>query len=209
MHMFKAHGCKAQVRLFATAETCPICLVHFHDRPRLLYHLKYSSPGCLPKLLHHADPVTEQEADLLDAADAEQRREERRKGVGLRKAWLPAVRLHGPRIQVQLPAFEDPGPCVPCGGFSPPLNFNFCKGRYPDQQGSTAAASQDPAPEQNKVQAIARAIMKKIQAGGRYLPPSHGQYKLWTLYTDRDKRKDSPSREPQPRCRLGCNALSH
>ena len=165
MHMFKSHGCKAQARLFATNGTCKICLKHFHNRPRLLYHLSYSAPSCFSKLLHIGTPLTIEEADNLDEIDAQSVRKDRKKGIGLRRAWLPALRLQGPLQHIKVPTSEDPGHCVPCGGINGPLHFYMCKGRQP---------ADAPELEVNKMQALARSLIRKIQAGGAEAPaPVH------------------------------------
>jgi hypothetical protein len=98
VHMFKAHGRKQLCRWYAAHDVCDSCLRKFHDRPRLLVHLAQSSPRCLEHLLHVHVPLQDGEVAVLDEVDRVQRRLDKRRGISLRQALLPAVQSSGPRL---------------------------------------------------------------------------------------------------------------
>ena len=108
MHRYRAHGVRRPARRFADSTACGACLQDFHTRGRILYHLTYSAPTCLDRLAAWREPLAEHEADALDAAETQRRKDLGRRGLDV-AARLPVCRQSGP----QLPPPPPPPPLAP------------------------------------------------------------------------------------------------
>ena len=95
-HMCSQHGEKNELRRYVWGSTCPICLMHFHTRPRLLHHLKCRSKLCPVLLVSHYPPMPIDETSALDAVDGEDIRVLRSLGHPPTFAAVPAFRAAGP-----------------------------------------------------------------------------------------------------------------
>jgi len=103
-HRYKAHGIKVAARRFASSTTCAACNKQFCTRPRLIVHLQYSSRRCLPWLLLHSMPISEEEALALDEAAAVKVLEERRSGIRQPDSRMPvglAAEKKVPQVQLE------------------------------------------------------------------------------------------------------------
>ena len=103
-HRYKAHGIKVAARRFASSTTCAACNKQFCTRPRLIVHLQYSSRRCLPWLLLHSKPISEEEALALDEAAAVKVLEERRSGIRQPDSRMPvglAAEKKVPQVQLE------------------------------------------------------------------------------------------------------------
>ena len=66
LHRKVKHGARNPVDLLVDSVFCPICLLYFHDRIRLLNHLKYRSTICKLNLLAVGPLISAKRADELD-----------------------------------------------------------------------------------------------------------------------------------------------
>ena len=93
-HRHRRHGIKNTLRLFFSGTCCQACMLEFHSRERLLYHLKQAR-SCRDFVLLQP-PLTEEEAEQLDHVARTEQRDNRRRGLQPRHAQLAAFRLPGP-----------------------------------------------------------------------------------------------------------------
>lgn len=96
LHEFKVHGIKDCLRKYVNTVFCPICMVMFHTRERLLNHLKYRSPTCKTNILLGQPVLTEEEANNLDSQDAHNFVLMQKAGKRRHHCDAPAYRLQGP-----------------------------------------------------------------------------------------------------------------
>ena len=75
---------------------CIACMKCFHSRPHLAYHLTRDSPKCLQHLVAVSSPLSPGEKKDIDARDAKRKREAKKKGLEIRSASVPMVRVPGP-----------------------------------------------------------------------------------------------------------------
>eukprot|EP00438_Fugacium_kawagutii_P011176 Skav227750 [mRNA] locus=scaffold3513:523629:524477:- [translate_table: standard] len=64
-HVFKQHGLANVAHRYATGNHCRACLKVYHDRERLVHHLKYYRTGCLLKLSVSVLPLTDEELEEI------------------------------------------------------------------------------------------------------------------------------------------------
>lgn len=88
-HRQRVHKQYVAARSFVLSSRCPACRKDFHTRPRALKHVQYQSTKCLPWLLEHGTPVSEDLARSLDSADAVKLCEERRSGIRTKETRMP------------------------------------------------------------------------------------------------------------------------
>ena len=78
---------------------CPICLLDFHTRTRLLNHLKYRSKLCATTLLSSEVPLISREnADELDSKERDFHRALYARGQRRHKAKENVFRVPGPLL---------------------------------------------------------------------------------------------------------------
>ena len=100
LHQFKAHGIKAIERRYISSDHCPICLIKFWSRTRVINHIKRRSTICKENLLIAPPHLTEEEADKLDEAESVAVAALAKKGCKPAFASRPCVQLQGPLVQV-------------------------------------------------------------------------------------------------------------
>ena len=93
-HRQRVHQQYVAARSFVLSSRCPACKKDFHTRPRALKHVQYQSTRCLPWLLEHGIPVSDDLARSLDAADAAKLCEERRSGIRSKETRMPVDTTH-------------------------------------------------------------------------------------------------------------------
>ena len=75
---------------------CPVCMLHFHNRVRVLNHIKYRSPICKLSLTMKGPALSLQETKELDMSIRPFRREQYAHGLRAHSATEPVFRLCGP-----------------------------------------------------------------------------------------------------------------
>jgi len=95
-HMYRCHGVKNEIRRFMRETHCLACLMQFHSRERLFHHLSVSQARCRGWYYARVQPLSPQEADVLDKECACIQRALVHKGLHPRRALRRAVRLCGP-----------------------------------------------------------------------------------------------------------------
>eukprot|EP00438_Fugacium_kawagutii_P028947 Skav223612 [mRNA] locus=scaffold1522:66967:69546:- [translate_table: standard] len=94
-HVFKQHGLANIAHRFAIGNQCRACLKVYHDRDRLVHHLKYYRTGCLLKLSVTVAPLTDEAlADLSSDQQAAKHSAKRRQRAG-GHVW-PVTQAAGP-----------------------------------------------------------------------------------------------------------------
>lgn len=114
LHMFKVHNQKDPCRLYLPKGTlhCPVCLVFFHSRERVLNHVRYRSQICRSNLVY-MPKMTENEADEIDHELACANRELIHQGKRRHTADRPAIQMAGPiKLHIQP---SHPSPHHPLG----------------------------------------------------------------------------------------------
>jgi hypothetical protein len=96
LHMKVVHDILDPVHMLVDDVFCPVCLLYFHNRVRLLNHLKYRSSVCRLNLVLQGPLLSSERARELDIACRAHRRELYAKGLRAHAALFPVVRLHGP-----------------------------------------------------------------------------------------------------------------
>ena len=66
VHLFKVHHIKSIERKYVNTTHCPICMIEFWTRERILNHLRYKSQVCRQNLLLRGPLLSDCEADSLD-----------------------------------------------------------------------------------------------------------------------------------------------
>ena len=82
---------------------CPVCMLYFHNRVRVLNHLKYRSKVCRLSLLLQGPCISKDEAQSLDVDCREEKRKLYALGLRAHAATNPVFRLTGP---IPLPPFS-------------------------------------------------------------------------------------------------------
>ena len=114
LHQFKAHGIRNLCRQYVAGSVCPLCLVNFHTRERLLNHVRYRSIICRKYVMKGPPPLSMEEADQLDADDRLKMRQLRSAGNRKHSATRDdgvCHRAHGPllhNIDVPNPSTHHP-----------------------------------------------------------------------------------------------------
>ena len=98
LHRFSKHGCVHPLHMAAKDTHCPICLLQFHTRHRLLEHIKYKGKKrhCTALLSSRPPIFSEAEARELDADAAKSARQLAHRGLRRTHAAKPSHREPGP-----------------------------------------------------------------------------------------------------------------
>jgi len=99
MHKFKAHGIKSFERRYAAGTQCSVCLLEFWSRERLINHIK-KCKVCNENLLMKPPWINDEEADVLDAAEADSLGKLKAQGLRRHAATKPCVQALGPLLPV-------------------------------------------------------------------------------------------------------------
>lgn len=97
VHATKVHNYRAVVQHFAIDGTCPCCCRIFHQRSRLMAHLR-TMTTCLEQLRACFPPLTEATIRELNELDAAHTREMKAQGWFGTRALQPALRGIGPAL---------------------------------------------------------------------------------------------------------------
>ena len=112
LHLFKAHGWlhPSQYYIDADCTICPICMMQFHTRVRLIEHLRYKGKKrqCLDNMYIVKDVINSDIVLDIIARDAECSRALSRAGHRRTKAQAPAFRVVGPLRRTVLVARDSP-----------------------------------------------------------------------------------------------------
>ena len=65
-HRFLEHIIKDVCELYVDTSTCPVCLVCFHTRERVLNHIRYKSSKCRNLIFDRGPILTKQQADDIN-----------------------------------------------------------------------------------------------------------------------------------------------
>ena len=104
--MFKKHGVKNIWRQYVGYHVhCPVCLKLFWSRERVLNHIRYRSKVCKHNLLLRGPIISEEDALIIDKAEALGHIKLAHSGRKRCAAVEPVLRLHGPL----LPTILNPG----------------------------------------------------------------------------------------------------
>ena len=90
MHRKVQHGLRDPVDLLVGTVHCTVCMMYFHNRVRVLNHVKYRSSICRLNLKLAGPVITAEHADALDADCREFKRKGMQKGYA---RTLPARNL--------------------------------------------------------------------------------------------------------------------
>ena len=97
VHRKVSHGIRDPVDLLVDTVHCPVCLVYFHNRVRVLNHIKYRSSVCRLNLKVAGPIITAEQADVFDVECRELRRKRYAEGQRAHAAGAePCFRLCGP-----------------------------------------------------------------------------------------------------------------
>ena len=102
VHRFKAHGIKSIERQYLPHSQCPICLVEFWTRERVINHVRYRSMVCRENLLIRPPELSPQQADRLDELEQENFRKMQSRGNRRHKVVEPCVQAAGPLLPIVL-----------------------------------------------------------------------------------------------------------
>ena len=100
VHRYKAHGSKRPQRLYVDTTHCEVCMVEFWTRERLVCHLAEKSHICWANYICRPPKLSEEQADVLDSADAEGIRKALCSGLRRQTASMPCIRLAGSMIKL-------------------------------------------------------------------------------------------------------------
>jgi len=96
-HMHRVHSYIHPARTFAAEDgICRACLQVFHTRPRLIHHLRGSSPKCFVVYQAFFDTLPHHLIKQLDEQDRCHAARCKKLGISKLHASRPAFRLHGP-----------------------------------------------------------------------------------------------------------------
>ena len=85
----RVHGKRRPALAYARDGKCPCCSCDFHSRVRLVHHLSYSSVKCLQFCVENIAPMSPEEQQPLDAADATFRVQCKMEGRSFLAAQVP------------------------------------------------------------------------------------------------------------------------
>ena len=108
-HNFQSHGLRRVERCYVDTTHCPICLLEFWTRERLIVHVSEKSTLCKHNLMLRGPVLTESEAMELDRAELGRIRENCKQGLRRTHARKPCVRIEGPLPHVL--TFDDETAC--------------------------------------------------------------------------------------------------
>ena len=118
-HRLLEHDPIDQAQLYARSSQCMACNTTFHDRRRLLEHLRFSKPRCLRLLSTYMDPMPRVQAVSLRELDLQQEHAKRVRGLrnnAVEGPSIPGSFGHQPASARDLPAvpvveiLEEPEP---------------------------------------------------------------------------------------------------
>ncbi len=96
LHRRTVHDFIDPVHVHVHTVHCPVCMQFFHNRTRILNHLKYRSRVCCLSLVMQDPRTTKDEAQSLDVACREGKRKLYALGLRGHAATNPVFRLAGP-----------------------------------------------------------------------------------------------------------------
>ena len=99
---YKKHNIKSVERQYVSGTQCPICLVEWWSRERIINHLRYRSPTCRLNLLMYPPELTIQQAEELDREAVELYRSLAKSGRRRHAAVQPCVQALGPMRPIVL-----------------------------------------------------------------------------------------------------------
>jgi len=108
VHGFNVHGSHAAARWHVSTTHCPVCLLEFHTRDRVIAHF-YKSAVCNFNLVLSHPRLSEEEFAEVQSRAAEQVRALRAAGRPRCFAALPCVRLQGPLPRAVAPDADPNG----------------------------------------------------------------------------------------------------
>ena len=94
--MFKKHGLKSVERCYVQTTYCPVCMIEFKNRERVLNHIRYRSEVCRENLLMGPPCITHEQADVLDLAEKDMIKSYLNKGHSRSYAEKSCVQMYGP-----------------------------------------------------------------------------------------------------------------
>ena len=100
VHKFRTHGAKSIERQYIHGTHCPICLVEFWTRERVINHVRYRSKVCRENLLVRPPELTQQQADELDVLEQDTFRKMQSCGNRRHKAVKPCLQASGPLLPI-------------------------------------------------------------------------------------------------------------
>ncbi|CAE8636706.1 unnamed protein product [Polarella glacialis] len=115
-HAYRKHGYKSPMRLLASSNVCLSCGKEYHTRSRILQHLNYmnlvdNDLSCVKNIRAIGLAIPRDEADALDAIEAQRLLAAKRAGQQDAKDRYPCYRTIGPTLThfcLQVPEGEDP-----------------------------------------------------------------------------------------------------
>ncbi len=94
-HRSRKHDYINPIHAYVNNAFCPICM-YFHNRTRVLNHIKYRSQVCKGNLIMQGPIISIDEARALDEEHREEKRELYSQGYRAHAACQPVFRLVGP-----------------------------------------------------------------------------------------------------------------
>ncbi len=104
LHRKIKHGFRDPVDCLIDTVHCTVCMKYFHNRVRVLNHLKYRSSVCRLNLTFAGPIINAEQAEILDESCREMKRKLYAAGLRAHSATAPCFRLCGP---IPLPLIED------------------------------------------------------------------------------------------------------
>ncbi|CAL1156660.1 unnamed protein product [Cladocopium goreaui] len=96
-HSARVHGYRHLVLFYATGEVCHSCCRWYHNRSRLVEHLR-DATRCMETLQACFPPISEEQLAAYDMEEHEATALLKRDGWGATKALCPMRRVHGPSL---------------------------------------------------------------------------------------------------------------
>ena len=95
-HIYRQHGVKHPARYLVDGTSCPICLLEFHTRTRLIAHIANKSTVCCSNLKCRMQPFSEAVVAQMDDEAKVCEKANKRSGWRRGRAHEPCIRLSGP-----------------------------------------------------------------------------------------------------------------
>ena len=95
-HIYRQHGVKHPARYLVDGTSCPICLLEFHTRTRLIAHIANKSTVCFSNLKCRMQPLSEAVIAQMDDEAKVCEKANKRSGWRRGRAHEPCIRLSGP-----------------------------------------------------------------------------------------------------------------
>ena len=96
VHRAKRHQWRRPERLFVDSTTCPVCLVDFQTRTRVINHIAEKSAVCRLNIVICGTAMSIEQADALDADERERVQVLKRRGLRAHHVEVPCCRVPGP-----------------------------------------------------------------------------------------------------------------